>query len=105
MTGVSTTTNLNLLVSPIIETAGMITSLQTQILSAKKQLANYKENIIPAYINSYQAAMLSYEQNTEDLFLVLDGLKMYRMAKMNELDRLNTLLNLQVNYEREMEIR
>ena len=91
--------------SLINETAGMITSLQTQILSAKKQLANYKENIIPAYINSYQAAMLSYEQNTEDLFLVLDGLKMYRMAKMNELDRLNTLLNLQVNYEREMEIR
>lgn len=91
--------------SLINETAGMITSLQTQILSAKKQLANYKENIIPAYINSYKAAMLSYEQNTEDLFLVLDGLKMYRMAKMAELDQLNKLLKLQVDYEKEMEIR
>lgn len=91
--------------SLINETAGMITSLQTQILSAKKQLANYKESIIPAYINSYKAAMLSYEQNTEDLFLVLDGLKMFRMAKMAELDQLNKLLKLQVDYEKEMEIR
>lgn len=89
----------------INETVGIITSLQAQILAAKKQLANYKEKIMPAYIKSYEAAMVSYEQNTEDLFLVLDGLKMYRMAKMNELDQLNTLLKLQVNYEKEMEIK
>ena len=49
--------------------------------------------------------MIAYEQNTEDLFVVLDGLKMYRMAKMNELDELNALLKLQVDYEKEMEIR
>ena len=91
--------------SLVNETTGIVTSLQTQIQSAKNQLVNYKQNIIPAYINSYRAALLSYEQNTEDLFLVLDGIKMYSMAKMNELDRLNTLLKLQVNYEREMEIR
>ena len=91
--------------SLINETMGMIASLQTQIRTAKKQLDNYKKNIIPAYQKSYQASMVSYEQNTEDLFLVLDGLKMYRMAKLNELDQLNTLLKLEVDYERELEIR
>ncbi|MEO8150453.1 MAG: TolC family protein [Bacteroidia bacterium] len=91
--------------SLINETAGMIASLQTQIQSAKLQLANYNKNIIPSYYKSYQSSMIAYEQNTEDLFVVLDGSKMYRMAKMNELDQLNTLLKLQVEYEKEMEIR
>lgn len=91
--------------SLINETAGMITSLQTQIKSAKQQLANYNDNIIPTYFKSYQTSMIAYEQNTENLFVVLDGLKMYRMAKMNELDQVNTLLKLQVEYEKEMEIR
>ena len=49
--------------------------------------------------------MIAYEQNTEDLFVVLDGLKMYRMAKMNEFEELRTLLKLQTAYEKEMEIR
>ncbi len=91
--------------SLINETAGMIASLQTQIKSAKQQLTNYNENIIPTYYKSYQTSMIAYEQNTEDLFVVLDGLKMYRMAKMNELDQLKALLKLQVDYEKEMEIR
>jgi hypothetical protein len=91
--------------SLINETAGMIASLQTQIFSAKTQLKNYEENIIPAYYKSYQSSMIAYEQNTEDLFVVLDGLKMYRMAKMNEFEELRKLLKLQTAYEKEMEIR
>ncbi len=91
--------------SLINETSGMIASLQAQIKFAKQQLSNYTNNITPAYYKSYQASLTAYEQNTEDLFIVLDGLRMYRMAKMSELDQLNTLLKLQVLYERELEIR
>ncbi len=87
------------------ETAGMISSLLAQIKSTKQQLANYYDNIIPTYIKSYLTSIIAYEQNTESLFVVLDGLKMYRMAKMNELDKINALLKLQVEYEKEMEIR
>ncbi len=91
--------------SLINETAGMLASLQYQIKTTKQQLTNYKENILPAYYKSYQTSLIAYEQNTEDLFMVLDGLKMYRMAKINELEQLNTLLKLQVEYEKELEIR
>jgi outer membrane protein TolC len=87
------------------ETAGMISSLQVQMKAMKQQLSNYNENIGPTYYKSFQASLLSYEQNTEDLFVVLDGLKMYRMAKMNELDQLKFLLNLEVEYEKALEIR
>ena len=89
----------------INESLGMITSIQSQILYTKQQLSNYRENIIPSYLKSYQSSMIAYEQNTEDLFVVLDALKMYRMAKISELDQLNILLKLQVSYEKELEIR
>ena len=91
--------------SLINETVGMIVSLQTQIKSTKQQLANYSDNIIPIYFKSYQTSMIAYEQNTENLFVVLDGLKMYSMAKIKELDQVNALLKLQVEYEKEMQIR
>ena len=85
--------------------SGEIAMLQVEIKTAKQQIANYQNNIVPAYYKSYQAALLAYEQNTGDLFVVLDAFKMYRMESMNELDELTQLLKLQVEYEREMEIR
>lgn len=91
--------------SEINEIAGEIASLQTQIRSVKQQLNAYKEKITPAFFNSYQSSLIGYQQNTEDLFTVLDGLKMYRMAKTDELDQLQALLSLEVRYEKEMEIR
>lgn len=89
----------------INETTGEIASIQTQLRSFKLQLSNYSENIIPTYIKSYQSSMNAYEQNTEDLFVVLDGLKMYRMALMTKFELLKTILKLQIDYEKEMEIR
>ena len=86
--------------SLVNETAGKIASLQTQIKYSKQQLTNYTNLIIPTYFKSYETSMLAYEQNTEDLFVVLDALKMHRMAKMNELDQLNALFKLQVEYEK-----
>ncbi len=85
--------------------AGNIAVLQVEIKEAKQELNNYRNNVVPAYNDSYRAALLSYEQNTGDLFVVLDAFKMYRMESMSELDELGRLLNLQVEYEKEMEIR
>lgn len=87
------------------ETIGTITALQSQLLTLKQQLSNYEVNIIPSYYKSYQTSIIAYEQNTEDLFVVLDALKMYRMAKMDELDLHNMLLMVQVDYEKALEIR
>jgi len=91
--------------SLINETTGKIVLIQTQMNSARQQIDNYDHNILPAYYKSYEAALRAYEQNTENLFAVLDAIKMYSMASINELDQLETLLKLQVNYEKEMEIR
>lgn len=89
----------------INETAGKLSSLQIQIKSVKEQLANYQHGIMPSYEKVYQSSMIGYEQNTEDVGMVLDGAKMVLMAKMQALDLLNNLLKLQSDYEKEMEIR
>lgn len=91
--------------SLVNESSGMILSLQAQMKSSKIQISNYDKNILPAYLNSYHTALIAYEQNTEDLFVVLDGLKMYWMAKFESLDQLFNLLKLQTEYEKELEIR
>jgi hypothetical protein len=91
--------------SMLNETSGMIVTIQTQIQAAKQQIENYHNRIISAYYNSYQSSLMAYRENTESLFMVLNGLRMYRMAQMNELDQLNTLLKLQTTYENQLEIR
>jgi len=82
---------------------GQLVSLRSDIRSKKRQLKNYNDNIIPALQNTYKTALLSYEQNTGDLSSVLDGIKDLQTARLESLDRLQELLQLQVAYERENE--
>jgi outer membrane protein TolC len=82
---------------------GQLTGLKTDMSSKKKQLKNYQQNIIPALQNNYKTSLLAYEQNTGDLPSVLDGIKGLQTARMEALDRLQELLELQAAYERENE--
>ncbi|EHQ30654.1 TolC family protein [Mucilaginibacter paludis] len=83
---------------------GQLAGLKTDMASKKKQITNYRQNIIPALQNAYKTSLQAYEQNTGDLPSVLDGIKTLQMARMEALDRLQELLLLQVAYEKEMEI-
>jgi cobalt-zinc-cadmium efflux system outer membrane protein len=82
---------------------GQVAGLKADISSKKRQLKNYRQNIIPAQQNSYKTALRAYEQNTGDLPSVLNGIKDLQAARMEALDRLHELLQLQVAYERENE--
>ena len=82
---------------------GQLTSLRAEMSSKKKQLKNYNDNIIPALQNSYKTALLAYEQNTGEMQTVLDGINTLQMARMEALNRLQELLQLQVAYEKEYE--
>jgi cobalt-zinc-cadmium efflux system outer membrane protein len=82
---------------------GQLAALRADLNSKKRQLKNYQQNIIPALQNSYKTALLAYDQNTGDLPSVLEGIKGLQMARMEALDRLQEILNLQVAYERENE--
>jgi outer membrane protein TolC len=84
---------------------GQLAGLRTAMSSTKRQLKNYNQNIIPALQNTYKTSLLAYEQNTGDLPSVLDSIKGLQSARMDVLDRLQELLQLQVAYEKENETR
>ncbi|KIO78893.1 hypothetical protein TH53_00865 [Pedobacter lusitanus] len=87
----------------INQAEGNLAGLRAAIKSKKALLKNYNRNIIPALQNNYKTSLLAYEQNTGEMQVVLDGLKALQMARIEALDRLGELLQLQVDYERENE--
>ena len=66
---------------------------------------NYRNKIIPAYQKSFDAALLSYSQNTGDLMQALLALDALQMAQLEYLKHLGNLLKAQAEYEKEMQIR
>lgn len=89
----------------INEASGMIEAIQINYRSGKEQVVNYELNILPAYEKSVSSSMAAYKQNTEDLIVVLDVIKMYQMAKLDYMEKVITLFKLQVAYEKQLEIR
>ena len=87
------------------EVAGKLEDLRTQMKFKKRQLIIYTDNILPALENNYQTTLIAYEQNTEDLFMVLDALQMLNMKQLEYYDRLGELLKIQIGYEKEIEKR
>ena len=85
------------------QTEGQLAGLRAEIISRKRQINNYQQNIIPALQNGYKTSLLAYDQNTGDLPSVLDGIKDLQTSRMEALDQLQQLLLVQVAYERENE--
>lgn len=89
----------------INNTSGYIHNIQSQIKNKKLQMALYEKTIIPSLRKNYQATLLAYEQNTEELFMTLDAWQNYKIGQLGYLDLISDLLQLQVQYEKQLEIR
>ncbi|HWD86782.1 MAG TPA: TolC family protein [Mucilaginibacter sp.] len=85
------------------QSAGQLAGIKAEMTSKKRQLDNYRQNIIPALQNSYKTALQAYDQNTGDLPSVLNSIKDLQTARTTALDRTQELLTLQVAYEKEIE--
>lgn len=88
----------------LIEARGMLAAMATQIMVMKQQLENYKTKIIPALRKNYQTVMLAYEENRQQLPVVLDGWEALNMAQMEYLEKLEEYYQMTVSYEREAEL-
>jgi len=87
------------------ETMGRLSSLKSQIASKKAQLKLYEGSILPALQKNYKATLSAYEQDTEDLFVVLDARQSLQMTQLEYYNQLLELLLLQVEYEKEIELK
>jgi cobalt-zinc-cadmium efflux system outer membrane protein len=87
----------------INEVGGNLNALVTAIRNKKQITENYQKLILPALNNNYKASLLGYTQNTETLFVVLDALQGWQTARLEHLNNLQELLQMQAEYEKEME--
>ncbi|WP_224996393.1 TolC family protein [Cesiribacter sp. SM1] len=87
----------------LIEAEGMARAMAVELNSMRQQVENYRLKIIPALHKNYDATMLAYEQNTSELPMVIDAWEALNMAQMEYLNKLQSLYEMAVEYERIIE--
>jgi outer membrane protein TolC len=85
------------------EAAGMISGMTNELNSLKKQYEIAEKTIIPTLKSSYDASILGWQNNTGDLFDVLDAWEAVNMAQMDSLDKLQAIFTAKVEIERQLE--
>jgi outer membrane protein TolC len=87
----------------LIEARGMLAGMATQLSRMQQQLVNYETKIIPALRKNYETLMLAYEENREQLPIVIDGWESLNMSQLEYLEKLEAYYNMIVRYEKELE--
>lgn len=85
------------------EATGMISGMRTELKNLKKQYDIAEKSIIPALRRNYDTAILAWQNNTGDLFVVLDSWEALNMAQIDKLDKLQAILSTQVEIEKQLE--
>jgi cobalt-zinc-cadmium efflux system outer membrane protein len=89
--------------SLLTETAGRITTLQSDLRTKRQQVENFEKAILPALRKNYQVTLLAYQQNTAQLPAVVEALEFWLQTRLQYLDTQTELLNLHVRYDQELE--
>ena len=87
------------------EYSGAAYQMQQDIVTKKKQVQLFADNILPAIRKNYQSTQLAFEQNTEELFELYDGWETLNNTQLEYLNQLQQLLSMQVDLEKLLEIK
>ena len=87
----------------LVQTRGELGSMSVQLVKHSEQLNNYETKIIPALKRNYETLMLAYEENREQLPIVIDAWEAMNMAQMEYLTQLEEHYMMIVNYEKLLE--
>jgi len=87
------------------EYSGAAYQMQQDIVTKKKQVQLFADNILPAIRKNYQSTQLAYEQNTEELFELYDAWETLNNTQLEYLNQLQQLLSMQVDLEKLLEIK
>lgn len=87
------------------EVNGTLENLKIKMKSKKQQIELNETVIIPSLKRNYEVALLAYNQNNEELFMVLDAWQNLKLAQLSLLDQIMELLLLQTQFENQLEIK
>ncbi|PWA10120.1 TolC family protein [Flavobacterium laiguense] len=85
------------------ETTGMIMGMNSELTNLKKQYEIANKHIIPALRKNYDTSIIAWQNNTGDLFAVLDAWEALNMAQIEALEKLQSILATQVEIEKQLE--
>ncbi len=85
------------------ELQGMTIAMVNEIQTFNNQIANYDKHILPALRRNYETTMLAYEENKEELPMVIDAWETLNMTQMQYLDTLQKYYEMIVTYEKQVE--
>ena len=85
------------------EVQGMTANMSTEIVTLSKQIENYEKRIIPSLRKNYETLMLAYEQNQEELPIVIDAWETLNMTQMQYLETVQKYYETIVIYEKQLE--
>jgi outer membrane protein TolC len=85
------------------ETTGMIMGMNSELTNLKKQYEIANTHIIPALRKNYDTSIIAWQNNTGDLFAVLDAWEALNMAQIEALEKLQSILATQVEIEKQLE--
>ena len=85
------------------EATGMISGMTAEWSSMNKQYEITQNSIIPALRRNYETALITWQNNTGDIFVVLDAWEALNMAQMDALEKLQAILLTQVEIEKQLE--
>ena len=85
------------------EATGMISGMQAELTNLKRQYEIADKSIIPALRRNYDTSIIAWQNNTGDLFVVLDAWEALNMAQIEKLDKLQAILSTQVEIEKQLE--
>ena len=86
------------------EAQGMTARLYSELNVIQRQMENYDKRILPALRKNYEAVMLAYEENREQLPMVLDAWEALSMMELQYLDTLQKYYETMVDYEKQIEL-
>ncbi len=85
------------------EVHGMTNGMLSELKTLDQQLDNYRKRIIPSLKKNYETVMLAYEQNKEELPVVIDAWEALNATQMQYLDTVGKYFETIVNYEKQIE--
>ena len=85
------------------EADGMIKGMNSEFLNLNKQYKIANESIIPALKKNYDTAVIAWQNNTGDLFVVLEAWEALNMTQIETLNKLKSILTTQVEIEKQLE--
>jgi len=85
------------------ELQGMATREAHEIATLNKQIENYETRIVPSLKRNYETLMIAYEENKEELPVVIDAWEALNATQMQYLDTVQKYYETIVSYEKILE--